>query len=369
VGTPGAGIDTENNVVVYKNKLYVGTNDGHLYRYDGGTTWISVGNASDTDSITALGIFNGRIFVSKGIGAGLTVYDYNGSNWTNHGYPAGAINAFNFLIEYNGNLYAGDQADNNTTGQIYRYDGGITWTSIGTVGYSNYLLDGEVYNGKFYTGKSTHWYSYQTEPMFAVADRGDIRANGKAIIDDNMDVNGDIFVDGTINTNSKLNIGSTVLYSSSGEGWWADAAGNVTLQTPHDLATNEWIFSSQNINANKTLRVDMERLTKNLDKIFGGKYVFENGQDYFTQESPFKFSIDGDGNLTMEQVKAKKVITEEIEMKDKASGETWCTFIENGEWKKVKGNCGQPIIESAPIINSAPAPAIEPTPTTTTESA
>jgi len=65
------------------------------------------------------------------------------------------------------------------------------------------------------------------------------------------------------------------LFSAGGEGYWMDAAGNITLQTPHDLKTGEWIFSSQNIITGKSLRVDMERLVKDLDKLLGGGYLFE----------------------------------------------------------------------------------------------
>jgi hypothetical protein len=118
-----------------------------------------------------------------------------------------------------------------------------------------------------------------------------------------------------------------------------DAAGNATLQTPHDSETGEWIFSSHNINTNKTLRVDMERLTKNLDKIFGGNYVFENDESYFQGESSITFKIDDNGNLEIERIKAKQIITEEFEMTDKVTGEKYCTWIENGEWTKVKSPC------------------------------
>ncbi len=32
---------------------------------------------------------------------------------------------------------------------------------------------------------------------------------------------------------------------------------------------------------------------------------------------------------------------EKLEMIDKATGEIYCTWIENGEWQKAKGECGQ----------------------------
>ncbi|MHA1639125.1 MAG: PKD domain-containing protein, partial [Candidatus Heimdallarchaeota archaeon] len=49
--------------------------------------------------------------------------------------------------------------------------------------------------------------------------------------------------------------------------------------------------------------------------------------------------ISEDGSLEVKEIKAKKVVTEEIEMRDKVTGEIYCTWIENGEWKKIKGEC------------------------------
>ena len=63
-----------------------------------------------------------------------------------------------------------------------------------------------------------------------------------------------------------------------------DALGNATLQTPHDPETGEWNFISQNTNTQKKLRENMEQLTKEVDKLLGGGYVFENEQPYFQGE-------------------------------------------------------------------------------------
>ena len=52
------------------------------------------------------------------------------------------------------------------------------------------------------------------------------------------------------------------IYSSAGECFIMDAAGNATLQSPHDSVTNEWIFKSKNTVTGKTLRVDMEKMMK-----------------------------------------------------------------------------------------------------------
>jgi len=90
---------------------------------------------------------------------------------------------------------------------------------------------------------------------------------------------------------------TTHLYSSAGEGYWMDAAGHTTLQTPHDLETGEWIFSSSNINTEKTLEVKMEQLTKEMDRILGGGYVIENGLPYYTGEGVINGLIEDIQNL------------------------------------------------------------------------
>ncbi len=70
--------------------------------------------------------------------------------------------------------------------------------------------------------------------------------------------------------------------------------------------------------------------------------------------------VTENGSLEVQKLKAKTVVTEQIEMKDKATGEIYCTWIENGEWVKVKGECGgsqqpsvvQPSAEQPPIEES-----------------
>ncbi len=49
--------------------------------------------------------------------------------------------------------------------------------------------------------------------------------------------------------------------------------------------------------------------------------------------------VSEDGVLEVGTLKAKKIVAEEFEMRDKATGEIYCTWIENGEWRKVLGEC------------------------------
>jgi hypothetical protein len=83
----------------------------------------------------------------------------------------------------------------------------------------------------------------------------------------------DIF-DGTAPVGTLAN--GISLYSTSGELRVQDAAGNATLLSPHDHTTNEWIFYSVNSVTGKVLRIDMERLVRDLDARMGGGYVHES---------------------------------------------------------------------------------------------
>jgi hypothetical protein len=59
------------------------------------------------------------------------------------------------------------------------------------------------------------------------------------------------------------------LYSSSGEAYVMDAAGNATLFSPHDKDTNEWIFRSKHTPSGKVLKIDVERLLRFVNDHFG----------------------------------------------------------------------------------------------------
>ena len=65
------------------------------------------------------------------------------------------------------------------------------------------------------------------------------------------------------------------IYSSSGEAYVMDAAGNATLFSPHDAETNEWIFKSKHTPTGKVLKIDVERLLKFVNDHFGLDAVHE----------------------------------------------------------------------------------------------
>ena len=61
--------------------------------------------------------------------------------------------------------------------------------------------------------------------------------------------------------------------------------------------------------------------------------------------------------LVTDKLFAKKARIEKLEMVDKATGEIYCTWIENGEWQKVKGECSEsnPAENTNPAENSSPS--------------
>lgn len=52
-----------------------------------------------------------------------------------------------------------------------------------------------------------------------------------------------------------------------------DAAGNVTLQTPHNPDTGQWIFFSVNTVTSQVVQIDMERLVTDVEKLTGKSYM------------------------------------------------------------------------------------------------
>jgi len=65
------------------------------------------------------------------------------------------------------------------------------------------------------------------------------------------------------------------IYSSSGELYAKDGAGNVTQISPHDPETGEWIYYSKNLKTGKVKQVNMEKLVKLLEKLTGEKLMIE----------------------------------------------------------------------------------------------
>ena len=81
----------------------------------------------------------------------------------------------------------------------------------------------------------------------------------------------------------------------------------------------------------------------------------------------FKDNVNEIANLITDKLTAKMAHVEKLEMVDNATGETWCTWIENGEWQKEKRDCivavaetvSQPISALNPVSETILAPVSE----------
>jgi len=103
--------------------------------------------------------------------------------------------------------------------------------------------------------------------LFQVSSGGSVQVGGTAARATTAGTNRlDIF-NGTAPVGTLTN--GISIYSSSGEAYVMDAAGNATLFSPHDAETNEWIFKSKHTPSGKVLRIDVERLLRFVNDHFG----------------------------------------------------------------------------------------------------
>jgi hypothetical protein len=186
-GTIAAGgttnIDGLYESVVYNGSLYIGTNEAGLaevYRYDGGTTWTKVSQAaagtiaaSGTTAISAVSdmiVYNGSLYIATAKANAAEVYRYDGgTTWTKVSQATAgtiaaagtaAIDGVYTMAVNNGVLYIGTNEPN--AAEVYRYDGGTTWTKVsqataGTIANGGTaaiegLRSMVVYNGSLYVG-------------------------------------------------------------------------------------------------------------------------------------------------------------------------------------------------------------------------
>ena len=62
--------------------------------------------------------------------------------------------------------------------------------------------------------------------------------------------------------------------SASAEVYVRDEAGNVTKLSPHN-EKGEWEYFSRNVNTGKVVRVNMEEMVRDIEKLTGKKYIKE----------------------------------------------------------------------------------------------
>jgi phosphohistidine swiveling domain-containing protein len=104
------------------------------------------------------------------------------------------------------------------------------------------------------------------------------------------------------------------------------------------LALNEYgLLPTNNLTTDNEQRTILDQFTlaikKSLEKL--GLFI-ENGIAKMKEIVAEKLTAE---IVVTKEIKTERVTTNEIQIVDKATGEIYCTWIENGEWKKVKGEC------------------------------
>ncbi len=162
-GRPGNNLRVY-SLTVFEGDLYAGTfetgadESGHVYRYAGGTEWIDCGSPDKCNTVASLAVYKGRLYAgssrykaggsalpdSENQNPGGNMYRYEGGGeWPSIGHLEGADSVAGMAI-YKGRLYAIPLYSQG----VFRYDGGSTWTHCG--GPGKRMMSLAVFDGYLY---------------------------------------------------------------------------------------------------------------------------------------------------------------------------------------------------------------------------
>lgn len=236
---------------------------------------IPVYNASGKPNTNVYGIYASSLYTPTltAVGSGTVISDHGGFFQVNP-LSAGLANltytAYGIRVDVKGNL--------TTTGTTAHYGSHVSVDGTADDNYGLYLT---------HTGAATNNYGLYIDTLGAAATNFALYSNSAAqsYLAGNLKMGGtavrgttegtvhlDLF-DGTAPVGTLTN--GVSLYSEGGECKVMDAGGNATQLSPHNAA-GEWVYFCQNTVTGRTLKVDMERLVKDMDKALGGGYVHES---------------------------------------------------------------------------------------------
>ncbi len=147
--------------------------------------------------------------------------------------------------------------------------------NVGTTLESGLLWhNGTVNEGVIAYNASTHLMSFRTNGVTSMYldSSGNVGLGGSAVRGTTAGTAHLDLFNGTAPTGTLAN--GVSFYSAAGEANVIDAAGNVTLLSPHD-EDNNWIFRSKDTTTGKVLKIDMEKFMKFLNDKFKTDFVQE----------------------------------------------------------------------------------------------
>ena len=225
---------------------------GSALRSNSGSSCVAVG-------ISALR--NNTATACIGIGSS-AMYDNTGTNSIGIGFEALRLNSAN------NNVAVGYRAlrANTGAGSV-----GIGYRAgYGNTGAKNIFIGNQAGDGQTVPA-NTFWVEHTngaTPFLYGEMANHNLGLN----IKDFGDGNGVLAIaDGTAPTTAITN--GSAIYSSSGELYAYDAAGNTTQLSPHDPDTGEWVFHSTNTKTGRTVRIEMEQLVQAVEQMSGRKFM------------------------------------------------------------------------------------------------
>jgi hypothetical protein len=128
----------------FRGELYCVSNHRRgVFKYGGGREWKQVG--LDDQRILSFTIYRGRLYAL--INGGPVYRFERDGEWSYCGCPEGSTQTYG-AATFRGQLYVGTWPE----GEVFRYDGGETWTRVSRVGYEREIMAMLLYNGKMYVG-------------------------------------------------------------------------------------------------------------------------------------------------------------------------------------------------------------------------
>ncbi|MBX9787348.1 MAG: LamG domain-containing protein [Pirellulales bacterium] len=173
-------------LATHAGRLYAGTCEpgadqaGHVYRYDAPGRWHDLGSPDRANSVAALAEFNGQLFAATAryrlrgsaltdspndtLGGSVYRFDDDTQKWIDCGRLTTSANdvtieAINGLVVYRNKLYA----SSTYSPGFFRYEGGTSWTSLGTA--NNRRVEAlTVFNGAIFAGSYDAAEIHRYEP-------------------------------------------------------------------------------------------------------------------------------------------------------------------------------------------------------------